>query len=175
VEIDMTVIAVKAGVMACDGRVSQDDVILYTEKKILRAKSGLLIGCAGDCSDRDLQQRLIQIKTPEDIPSISHLNDMISERASVGYLLYFPDHQIWWIDKDEKESFEVVHITHKSFFAIGCGRREAMVAMELGCGAHRAVEMACRFNNNCGLPIHTEVLEVPKRKKKPAKRSKRSG
>jgi ATP-dependent protease HslVU (ClpYQ) peptidase subunit len=45
-----------------------------------------------------------------------------------------------------------------AFIAFGSGRDYAMAAMELGCDARRAVEVASKFDTSCGMGIDTLEL-----------------
>lgn len=44
------------------------------------------------------------------------------------------------------------------FTALGCGRKAALAAMHMGATAKRAVEIACKVDPFCALPVHTMRL-----------------
>lgn len=164
----MTTIAVRGGIMACDSAWSDDSMLVAQQTKIVRTKHDILIGSAGDCSERDLLKRLQRVKRPADIPSIAELMKHTQEKSDFTLVLYFPDRTIWEIQKSEDSIVEVLPI-HSEFYAIGSGRQAAMVAMgTFGSDAAKAVEVACDYDINSRPPIHIveHYLQKPVKKRR---------
>ena len=154
----MTTIAVRAGIMACDSAISETSGDLISlQSKIVRTKHGVLIGGAGDCSDRDLMKVLETVRQPNDFPSLKDLANTLSPHSDIGLLLYFPDRQIWRLEIEKDAPLELWRI-EAPFAAIGSGAPCAMTAMDLECSAIRAVEMACKRDSKCKPPVHHLAL-----------------
>lgn len=154
----MTTIAARSGIMACDSAWSDDGKILHLQSKITRTKHGLLIGGAGDCSDRDIMGYLSSIRRSAELPTLSDLASLVQPKSDLSLLIYFPDRELWLFDKGEDSPAELYRI-ESPYFAIGSGRLLALVAMDLGCSAVRAVEVACTRDNASRLPVHHQQLK----------------
>lgn len=61
------------------------------------------------------------------------------------------------IERYESSAYPI--IVEEKFFAVGSGRDYARAAMYLGVDARTAVDVACKFDENCGNGIDTLTLE----------------
>lgn len=133
-------------------------------KKIMRLKSGALLGQAGDNDARDVLKLLIGVKSHRNLPSRS---DLMAIRCDFTGLLVFPSGRIFKISttfvspenwtEDVKDDFGVWEI-EGGMATIGSGADFAMGAMEAGASARRAVQIACRRDINSRPPIHSLTL-----------------
>jgi len=142
----VTVIAYRDGVMAADTlMVDGNNNRIAQATKIIRNANGDLCGVAGDAGPcyAFLQwfQGLGEAERPEFKPG-SGVRALIVRVSN--------SHPAWIVD----ESGEFV--IRDRFYAIGCGRPEAMAAMWMGADAVKAVECAIALDTGCGGSI--EVL-----------------
>jgi hypothetical protein len=150
----MTTIAYRDGILACDSCWSDDSLVVLSQTKILRLRSGALYGAAGHVDDRALVAALQDASGPADLPSHEDLYEMKTE---IRALLIFPDGSVFMIDAKEP----CAGVTPLGpFAAVGSGGRVAMGAMAMGASAEQAVEIACRLDTYCRLPIHTLALKT---------------
>jgi len=157
----MTVIAYRDGVMACDSCWNDRGTIDTLGNKIVRLKSGALLGQSGDNDVRELIGLLQHVKTPQTLPSRSQL---IALRADFDGLLVFKKNRIFriattckLIETLEEEDIGVWEIS-RPFAAIGSGGDFALGALAAGKSAREAAALACRFNINCRLPVYAVAL-----------------
>ena len=156
----MTTVTFKSGVMACDSCFSYGGSVDTLGKKIVRLRSGALLGQAGDNDARDVIALLSTVKSVRQIPS---RKDLLSLRTDFLGLLVTPSGRIIkvsttfvspenWTDETEKDlgAWEINH----AFTAIGSGSDIAMGAMAAGADAKRAVMIACRYDMNSRPPVH---------------------
>ena len=147
----MTVIAVRDGVMASDtrGTFGQQP---YHCGKIYRTRAGI-VGMAGESS---ACLAFAQHFDGEMVPD-EHLKGAAAlVLCADGIVLY-----------DESARGERVQ---EPFFAIGSGAPVALGAMHMGATAREAAKAACRWNNDCGLPVVALRLTAAVRR---ARRSRR--
>lgn len=164
----MTVIAYssKHRIMAADTRASDDKGEYHLSRctKIVRLKSGALLGMSGDGDGRDLEA-LLERATPRRMPTRQQLADL---KMDVFALLVFPRGQMFTItgEYDKKREGwcgEVFPIDDK-FVAVGSGKAYAYGAMEVGASPAEAVRAACRRDLLCAPPVQVEHLDVTAKK-----------
>lgn len=135
----MTTVAVRAGVMAADSRMTHDGRPTRCVKLFKRA--GAVIGIAGD-----------------DAPALMFVDWYGTGRARPEMFVHGgADFHALVID-DKKRVFlfdkwcRGERLT-SPFFAIGTGADAATAAMFMGADARRAVAVACKVDINSGLPV----------------------
>lgn len=135
----MTVIAWDGKVLAGD-RLGDASGTKVTIRKVYRVKSKdgrrYLIGAAGSSGLIAAWRRWIEGSGPE--PRMTKDDEfaalMVDERL-----------RVW------KVEWNLAHIRYRDrIAAIGSGRGEALGAMAMGADARRAVQIASRFDTNCG-------------------------
>jgi len=139
-------------------------------KKIMRLKSGALLGEAGDFDTRHMIKLLNNAKRYEDLPSLKELQEI--NFTYLG-LLILPDRTIVKIEtvaaasKDKRKSGDDdsagLYKVESTFTAVGSGAELALGAMEFGATSRQAVLIACRRDINSRPPVHT--LSLPKKGK----------
>lgn len=156
----MTTIAFRDGVIACDSCWSYQGGIDTLSSKIMRLKSGALLGQAGANDARPLVALLQQVKTIRSLPSYEVL---LNIRCEFEGLLVFPRGKMvkiattfrspenWTDDGDDLGIWEI----EGDFAAIGSGAQFAIGAMEMNASARQAVRIACRRDMNTRTPVHT--------------------
>lgn len=172
----MTVIAFRHGVMACDSCWTYGDTQVASAIKIKRLTSGALLGAAGDNDARAIEDLLDKIKSPDKLPSREAL--AASKVDFIG-LLAFPRGGVWVVssgpvdeagwpkldsyDQPLGENGVWPATTMGGFAAVGSGSDYALAAFHShqSVTAERAVEVACRLNINCRLPVHKLALWLP--------------
>jgi hypothetical protein len=153
----MTVIAYKDGLMAGDscwsmtgeGAGAHDGLIVNTQDKLVRLRSGALYGGAGAVDDRQLLDLLHDVHSADMIPDVRKLRATL--HADVLALLVLPDGSVWEVATGETDG-GLMPVQHK-FHAVGIGRSLAIGAMAGGANARRAIEIACQFNTYCRPPV----------------------
>ncbi len=167
----MTTIAYKAGYMACDSCWTYGHVQTVSQVKITRLSSGALLGQAGDNDARAIELLLDKIKKPGMLPSREALQ---ATRVDFYGLLVLPGERIFhiatahtddqgWVKDDEDDAG--IWEGNRSIAAAGSGSNLALGAMDAGSTAASAVRIACRWDINSRLPVHTLSLILPPRKK----------
>lgn len=165
----MTIIAYRAGVMACDSCWATHGTQTVSAIKIKRLSSGALLGSAGDNDSREMEKLLDKIKNPEKLPSRAEL---AATKLDYEGLLAFPRGGVWFIstgphndagypDESENEQGDFgcwPASTMGGYAACGSGADYALAAMDAGANAKLAVEIACRRNIHCRLPVHVRSL-----------------
>lgn len=163
----MTCIAWRGGVMACDSCWSFGDTQVASLIKIKRLSSGALLGGAGDNDGRAMEALLDKIKDPRKLPSRIEL---ATTKDNFMGLLALPGKAGVWVvstgpvdemgfPKGEDDDFGVWPATTMGgYAAIGSGSDFALSAMDAGASAKLAVEIACRRNLSCRLPVHVRRL-----------------
>lgn len=167
----MTCIAYRSGVMACDSCWTYGSTQTVSHIKIKRLRSGALLGSAGDNDSRALETLLDTIKDPRKLPTRVQLAETKVEFMG---LLALQSGGVWIISTgkideqgfpvDDEEDFGVWPATTMGgYAAVGSGGDYALAAMDAHATvtAERAVEIACRRNVNCRLPVHKVRLRDP--------------
>lgn len=162
----MTVIAWRAGVMACDSCWTYGDTQTVSLIKIKRLSSGGLLGGAGDNDNRAIDMLLDKIKDPRKLPSRVEL--AATKDNFMGILALPGKGGVWIISTGpvdemgfpkEDDDFGIWPATTMGgYAAVGSGGDIALAAMDAGASAKLAVEIACRRNINCRLPSHVRRL-----------------
>lgn len=162
----MTIIAWRGGIMACDSCWASNGTQTVSMIKIKRLTSGALLGSAGDNDGRDMERLLDRIKSPDKLPSRM---DLIATKLSYEGLIAFPRGGVWMISTgkvddagypaDDDEDMGIWPAsTMGGYAACGSGGDYALAAMDAGATARQAVEIACKRNINCRLPVHVRKL-----------------
>lgn len=135
----MTIICYDGKTLAADKRAVTMG-LPRTVTKIHKIR-GHLVGCAGDAAPgRELIAWFERGADPADVPAFQCTSD------HVGMLVITPDARIL---KYERGPYPI-DFTEEGVYAFGSGRDYAMAAMALGCDARQAVELASRFDIDCG-------------------------
>lgn len=172
----MTTIACKDGVMACDSCwTDSNDMIGTSKNKIIRLKSGALLGEAGDNDSRAVQSLLQNVKNFEQMPSAIDL-----AKCEVDYqaVVLFPNGEMAQIMIERQHTAWETYVanafpTNRSCTAVGSGAHIAVGCMIAGKSAREAVALTCGWDRNSKLPVHTmECAWKPV--KTPARRNTRS-
>lgn len=171
----MTVIAFRAGVMACDSCWADDcDNVSALQTKIKRTSWSVLIGSAGDSDSRAIEDMLSKIRSPNHLPSREALGRF---ECDGRYMVVFPkSERIFEIStthipasaRSGKDNYFGLHEVPGEFYAIGSGSAIALGAMEAGATAIEACRITCRRNVWCRPPIH-QLGFTPKGKVAPRK------
>jgi hypothetical protein len=176
----VTVIAWRAGIMACDSRWSSNGTQTVSLIKIKRLSSGALLGGAGDNDSRAVEELLDKVRDPSKLPSRKELAETKCDFAG---LLAFPRGGVYVIQTgihddngyppaDSEDDYGIWPATTMGgYAAVGSGGDVALAAMDAGATAKRAVEIACVRNIYCALPVHVVRLhdangKVPRGKKR---------
>ena len=168
--------------MACDSCWASAGTQTVSMIKIKRLSSGALLGSAGDNDSRIMERLLDKIKHPDKLPSRSEL---AATKLEYEGLLALPRGGVWLISAGRMNEagyadLDSVHdeapdlgvwpaATMGGYAACGAGQDYALSAMDGGATARQAVEIACKRNLNCRLPVHVRKLfdnTTPKPKKK---------
>lgn len=169
----MTVIAYRNGIMASDSCWSSNGTQNVSHIKIVRLSSGALLGSAGDNDCRIMVDLLDKIKDPRKLPTRAAL---AATKIEYDGLIAFAKGGVWQVstcrhnDAGYPESEEVdcgcwPASTMGGYAAVGSGADYALSAMDAGANAKLAVEIACKRNIYCRLPVHTMRLKLPPIKK----------
>ena len=155
----MTIIVYKSGVMASDGRVSEDSTIFTNRhQKIHRLKSGGLIGVAGDADTSDLVNLLNSLRKP--LPAHKQLAALEYEFDSI---FVKPDKTVFVLqsgrDKEANKYVTGIFEIKEPFIAVGSGKDLAIGALDRGASAEQAVKTAIKYDSNCGGPVQVFSLE----------------
>lgn len=153
----MTVICYRSGVLAADGRVTEDNTIFSNKyDKVFRLKNGGLIGAAGDAGGDDLVEFFNKLKKQ---PTHKQLLALEFEFQAIWVK---PDNTVWIVevqrDKDLAKYISAIWEIKEPFTAVGSGASWAMGAMDRGANAEQAVKTAIKYDNQCGGKIQIYKL-----------------
>lgn len=143
----MTVIAWDGKTLAADKRAASNG-LAYSVTKIFRTAKGLL-GIHGIMGTGLLIRDYVN--------GVSSTYPVELQKADDTYcyaLLITPERKIFIYERSE-----IPALVESAFHACGSGRDYAMAAMCLGKSAKEAVEIACRFDINCGNGIDTLTFD----------------
>jgi ATP-dependent protease HslVU (ClpYQ) peptidase subunit len=161
----MTVIAWRAGVMACDSCWSYGDTQVASLIKIKRLSSGALLGQSGDNDARAMEHLLDKIKDPKKLPTRDELAKTLVDfmgllalpKGGVFVISSGPVDQAGWpTDKGDVGVWPATSMG--GYAAVGAGSDHALAAMDAGATAKEAVVIACRRNLSCRAPVHAIKL-----------------
>lgn len=164
----MTVIAWRAGIMACDSCWSYGDTQVASLIKIKRLSSGALLGQAGDNDARAMEILLDKIKDPKKLPTREELAKTLTDfvgllalpKGGVFVVASSPVDQAGWPTADGDVGVWPA-TSMGGYAAVGSGADFALSAMDAGATAREAVVIACRRNLACRAPVHVIKL-LPK-------------
>src|SRR4051812_10368268 len=133
----MTVVAYKAGRMACDGLcVNLATGVTFSKgNKIARTKAGALIGQSGDADARALLVLLDNVKAGDKMPTAAALAET---KCEGGFIIALPNNEVWGIDifpnpDMEEWSASASPVTGMHGIAhTGCGGEMALAFMRAG-------------------------------------------
>lgn len=162
----MTVIAYRAGIMACDSCWSSNGTQNVSMLKIVRLSSGALLGSAGDNDSRAMYELLDKVKDPRKLPSRA---DLAATKLDYDGLLALPKGGVYqivtgkhtdagYVEDDEADFGCWPAATMGGYAACGSGADYALSAMDAGATAREAVIIACRRNIYCRMPAHVVKL-----------------
>lgn len=165
--------------MACDSSwTDSSDLFGTSMNKIIRLKSGALLGEAGDNDSRHLVKMLQGVKTFEQMPSALELAACCIDYAAV---ILFPNGDMAQIsitrynDNGEMAYCAGAWPVNRGCTAVGSGGHVAVGAMRAGKGAREAVEIACEVDNNSRRPVHSFTVEkIVKKRRAEATNKKRA-
>jgi hypothetical protein len=167
----MTVIAYRAGLMACDSCWATNGTQNASAIKIVRLSSGALLGQAGDNDARAIVDLLDKIKTPDKLPSRKALAET---KTDFEGLIAFRTGGVWMVSTGPHDDAGYPATedadygcwpatTMGGYAAVGSGADYALSAMDAGATAKQAVEIACRRDIHCRLPVHVLKLNPARR------------
>lgn len=170
----MTTVAYRDGIMSCDSCWTYNSCIDTLSNKILRLKSGALLGQSGDNDIREIIAAIDDVKTPKGLPTVRELYQF---RVDFLGLLVFPNGKIYKIActnalPESNEDDMGIWAVERSFTAIGSGTEFAIGAMASGVSSAKAVSIACQYDPSSRPPIHSIPLKVDS-KPKSARRGNR--
>ena len=156
----MTTIAWKDNIMAADSCWTGDDLHETSQTKIIRLSSGALLGGSGDNDSREIHALLDKVKSVKQMPTRTQLAAL---RASFSGLLVLPNGSVFKISADfgEKEAdsdYGIWPVGRRGIAAAGSGGHLAIGAMAAGKSAPEAVAIACAWDINSRLPVHSVPL-----------------
>lgn len=176
----MTVIAYRDGLMACDSCWSHGDMQTVSAPKIVRLKSGALLGQAGDNDARAVVALLDNVKDPRKLPT---REELAGTKCDFEGLLALPRGGVWVIssgpvdeagwaarnqyDEEISENGVWPAATMGGYAAVGSGAEAALSAMDAhhSVTAQRACLVACRRNLNCRGPVYVVRLHERSKRK----------
>lgn len=159
----MTTVAFKSGIMACDSCWSHAGCVDTLSNKMVRLKSGAILGQAGNNDARPIIALLETVKNSRALPTYEVLAALrldflgllvLPNRRifKIATILTSPDH--WDEDTEDIGLWEIDdHLT-----AIGSGAALAIGAMVAGADARKAVRIACQRDMQSRGPVHTLTL-----------------
>jgi len=162
----MTVIAWRNGMMACDSCWTFGDIQVASAVKIKRLSSGALLGQAGDNDCRVIDDLLDRVKDPLKLPTREQLNAtkvsfiglLALQRGGVYVISTAKIDDAGWVYDDDDDVGVWTATTMGGYAAVGSGANCALAAMDAGANARQAVEIACRREIHCRLPVHVRHL-----------------
>jgi hypothetical protein len=170
----MTTIACKSGVMACDSCWTDGNDLQGTSMtKVIRLKSGALLGEAGDNDSRAVVKLLQSVKTFEQMPTALELAACCVDYAAI---ILFPNMTMAQIlimrhgAEGELSYTAQAWPVNRGCSAVGSGAAVAIGAMKAGRSAREAVAISCDTDPNSKLPVHTYVVETKPARKRGGKK-----
>ena len=144
----MTVIAYRNGIMAADSCVSQGSMAVGTMPKIVKTPGGWLAGGAGLAKTiREFLKWADKDFAPAHRPK--------AKAADLSGIAVSPEGVVFFYE-DEWDAFTIDGPYH----AIGSGGDAALIAMDMGASAKRAVKAACKRIHGCAEPIVILTLKA---------------
>lgn len=171
----MTVIAYRAGFMACDSCWTYGDTQVASLVKIQRLSSGALLGQSGDNDARAIESLLDKIKDAKKLPTRDELAKTLTDfygllalpKGGVFIVSSGPVDQAGWPTEGGRDYGVWSATSMGGYAAVGSGADYALAAMDAGASAKQAVAIACRRNISCRPPVHVmELIPAEKGKSK---------
>ena len=154
----MTVIAYKNKILAADTKAVGEDGLTYKSKKLEKLSNNTLIGCAGDSDCRDLVL-ILGKSTLNKMPTKVKLR---STETFFRGIWVFPTGEVFRVSvecEDSKWDAEILPVFEPQI-AVGSGGAYALGAMLAGKTAIEAVKIACKLDNDCGLPVESMTIDT---------------
>jgi hypothetical protein len=129
--------------------------------KIVRLKSGALLGCAGSGDDTPLHRMLDTVRSSRRMPNGVQLAEV---KAEVAALLLLPSGELWQIsvDHDQHKGWHGhAWRNNRGFSGVGSGGRLAIGHLGAGKTPAQAVAFAAGWDANSRLPVHVHHLRAP--------------
>lgn len=139
----VTTIAVRAGIMAADSKVTACNGSIGKMSKLFRLR-GDIVGIAGDMAAALVFCDWYKRPDRKDIPAALRDGD-----ADFSAIVLTADGLI------EYDRWCRQMIISEKFHAIGSGTKAALGAMHFGATARQAVAIACKVDVYTGLPVHS--------------------
>jgi 20S proteasome alpha/beta subunit len=146
-ELSLTVIAYRAGIIAADRATTIGGVRGWETTKIARRDDGTLVGCCGMSTVADGARRWVLAGEVDPKPSIGSTDD-----DDAQFVIVRPNGNVEIHDRLGWQ------IAEGPFFALGSGFQLALGAMAHGASAEEAVRIAARFG--VGDPTSIDVLRL---------------
>jgi len=142
----MTTIVYKDGVLAGDGRVTVNDMVV-TDKatKVHKIKGGWLYGWCGGVEDAEILKRALRKGLPDQLnnPQLNNITALLIDHAGT-IALY--EGSIWIVQKEP-------------YYAIGSGSPYALGALDAGADAIAAAKIATARDTNSGGKVRSVRLK----------------
>ena len=153
----MTVIAYKNGILASDTKAVDTTGQVFKTHKLFPLSNGSVIGGAGDADIRDVLS-LLQKASITKLPTRAKL---VATKTEFSGIWVFPTGEVFTVEIKERSPDWMAEVfqVQESVAAVGSGAAYAMGAMMAGKSAIEAVKIACKLDNNCGLPVEHITLE----------------
>lgn len=138
----MTTVACNRKVMAADSRRTRGSFAYLSPPKISRV-NGDLVCTTGSAAEGEAFLEWYKDQ-PKKIPTFKALNVLILTKEGAIFEVY-----------EDGRLLEVI----EPFYALGSGGELAIAAMAAGASPRRAVEIACKYDKNSGLPVQVERIK----------------
>lgn len=162
----MTTIACKDRTMACDSCWTDSNWLVGTSRnKIIKLKSGALLGEAGDNDTRAVVKLLQGVKNFGQLPTARELAECAVDYTAI---ILFPSGEMAQISIERHAESSMSYVANawpvnRGMSSVGTGAAVAIGAMASGKTASQAVAIACSWDPNSKMPVHEEALP-PKRR-----------
>lgn len=140
-----------------------------SENKIVRLASGALLGQAGDNDSRAVVALLDGAKNEKQLPTRAQLAE---SRVDFQGILVLPNGKVFLISIEPEapgvhEAYrgQIWPAGRRGIAAVGSGGHLAIGAMAAGKSARESVAIACDWDINSKLPVHTVELARRARRK----------
>ena len=153
----MTVIAYKNGVLAADTKAVTEDGLVVKSKKLEKLSNGTILGTAGSADCREI----VTILGKASLSKMPLKSKLRSTETTFRGIWVFPTGEVFKVSvefEDNKWDAEILPILEKQA-AVGTGGAYALGAMLAGKSALEAVKIACKLDNNCGLPAESITIQ----------------
>ena len=139
----MTTIVCNREIMAADSRRTSGSFAYLSTPKITRVGNDL-VGTCGSAADGEKFIEWYRDQTKKK-PKLKDFQAIVLTGEGAIF-------EVW----EDLTFLEVI----EPFFAVGSGREFAMGAMAMKDNPRKAIEIACKYDKNSGLPVQLEKLDV---------------